>query len=263
MTWFKMYNDFMDDEKLIALAFEDQRHFIGILALKSQGVLDSATKISALDRIVAQRLWINVSIITDVKQRLIDAELIDEMWQPLAWESRQSESSSADRVRKHRAKKKVNKDDVTGVTVTGVTCNAPRGDIEESKRREDKEEIYIRESEATNNFFLEYLALRKKLKLSNSQTVVTRLLNKLYEYSNKGHPMDDVIANALTGSWKDFYEPKQQSSKNPSQSFKQQDAQKTDNALDAFLQARENGFDLRNLPEHQVQEAEVITHATN
>ena len=59
--------------------------------------------------------------------------------------------------------------------------------------------------------------------------------------------------------WKGLFEPKQQSS---NQSFKQQDANRTDNAIDSFLDARDNGFDLRDLGSEQVHEVEVIEYAT-
>ncbi|MCO7641896.1 hypothetical protein NJI34_34570, partial [Pseudomonas sp. S 311-6] len=102
MPWFRMYTDFLNDPKMIALAFEDQRHFIGILALKSDGALDQNCTPDLLDRIVAQRLWIDHAIIRDVKKRLVAAGLIDEAWNPLAWERRQMRSdSSAERTRKY------------------------------------------------------------------------------------------------------------------------------------------------------------------
>ncbi len=89
LPWFRMYTDFLDDPKMIALAFEDQRHFIGVLALKSAGVLEVECQPKILDRIVSQRLWIDYAIIEDVKKRLIDGRLIDMWWQPLAWDKRQ------------------------------------------------------------------------------------------------------------------------------------------------------------------------------
>ncbi len=88
-TWFRMYSDFLNDPKMISLAFEDQRHFIAILALKSDGAIDQDCDIKLLDRIVAQRLWIDFAIISDVKKRLVDSGLIDNEWQPLDWNKRQ------------------------------------------------------------------------------------------------------------------------------------------------------------------------------
>lgn len=105
-----MYTDFLNDPKMIALAFEDQRHFIGLLALKSDGALDMDIDDALLDRIVAQRLWIDHGVIRDVKKRLVAAGLIDTSWQPLAWEKRQMRSDSdptgAERQRRFRESKK-------------------------------------------------------------------------------------------------------------------------------------------------------------
>lgn len=97
MPWFRMYVDFLNDPKLISLAFEDQRHFVGVLALKSDGALDNACDPDLLDRIVAQRLWIDHAIIRDVKKRLVAAGLIDTSWQPLDWQRFSPKSKPSDR----------------------------------------------------------------------------------------------------------------------------------------------------------------------
>lgn len=114
LPWFRMYTDFLMDPKMIALAFEDQRHFIGILALKSDGALDQDCCPDLMDRIVAQRLWIDHAIIRDVKKRLVAAELIDSDWQPLAWNKRQMRSdadpTNAERQRRHRERQKAAKE---------------------------------------------------------------------------------------------------------------------------------------------------------
>lgn len=110
MPWFRMYTDFLNDPKMISLAFEDQRHFMGVLALKSDGALDQDCSDDLLDRIVAQRLWIDHAVIREVKKRLVAAGLIDNDWQPLAWDRRQMRSdvdpTNAERQRRHRQKKK-------------------------------------------------------------------------------------------------------------------------------------------------------------
>lgn len=106
MPWFRMYTDFLNDPKMISLAFEDQRHFIGVLALKSEGIIDQDCDAKILDRIVAQRLWVDYAIIDDVKTRLLNAGLIDIYWQPTAWDKRQCRSdkdeSGAERQRRFR-----------------------------------------------------------------------------------------------------------------------------------------------------------------
>lgn len=112
LPWFRMYADFLNDPKLISLAFEDQRHFIGVLALKCDGAIDDVADGDLLDRIVAQRLWIDHAVIRDVKRRLIAAGLIDASWQPLAWEKRQMRSdvdaTGAERQRRYREAKNRN-----------------------------------------------------------------------------------------------------------------------------------------------------------
>ena len=110
MPWFRMYTDFLDDPKMVALAFEDQRHFIGVLALKSAGVLDTDCDPALLNRIVSQKLWIDFSLVNEVKNRLINAKLIDKNWQPVAWEKRQFKSdhdvTGAERQHKFRENKR-------------------------------------------------------------------------------------------------------------------------------------------------------------
>lgn len=112
MPWFRMYTDFLNDPKMIALAFEDQRHFIGILALKSDGALEAEVDDSLMDRIVAQRLWIDHGVIREVKKRLVASGLIDANWQPLAWDKRQFKSdkdgTAAERQRRFREAKQAN-----------------------------------------------------------------------------------------------------------------------------------------------------------
>ncbi|WP_169295550.1 hypothetical protein [Advenella sp. EE-W14] len=110
MPWFRMYTDFLKDPKIIALAFEDQRHFVGILALKSDGVLEQNCDPELMDKIVAQQLWIDRGLIRDVKKRLVAAGLIDEDWQPKAWNKRQKvsdrDNTGAERQRRYRERQK-------------------------------------------------------------------------------------------------------------------------------------------------------------
>lgn len=112
LPWFRMYTDFLTDPKLIALAFEDQRHFIGVLALKCDGAIDDTADGDLLDRIVAQRLWIDHAVIREVKRRLVAAGLIDGRWQPLAWDRRQMKSdqdaTAAERQRRYRESRQRN-----------------------------------------------------------------------------------------------------------------------------------------------------------
>jgi len=83
---------------------------------------------------------------------------------------------------------------------------------------------------------------------------ITKLLNMFTKYTLQ--QQQEMVDKAIMNGWKGLVEPKTQAQ--PLQSFKQQDKQTTDNAIDAFLDARENGFDLRNVNSETVQDAEVI-----
>jgi len=137
--WFRMYTDFLEDAKMMTLAFEDQRHFIGVLALKSAGTLDQDCEPRVMDRIVAQKLWLDGSVIVEVKRRLIEALLIDEDWQPLAWDKRQMRSdhdmTAAERQRRYREKQR---NALRNVDVTPLEEKREEQNREEEKGSEPK-----------------------------------------------------------------------------------------------------------------------------
>jgi len=89
--WFRIYTGFLSDPKMRSLTFEDQRHFIGVLALRRCGKLDQDCDEKLLDKFVSQELRISYSLIEDVKKRLIGAQLIDDCWQPVSWDKWVSE----------------------------------------------------------------------------------------------------------------------------------------------------------------------------
>ena len=100
-----MYSEFLDDPKITSLAFEDQRHFIGVLAIKCSGSLDQEfSNDDILNRMVSHKLWVDFGLINEIKTRLINASLIDEKWHPLAWDSCQ-EPTKIDRTKAERQKR--------------------------------------------------------------------------------------------------------------------------------------------------------------
>lgn len=95
--------------------------------------------------------------------------------------------------------------------------------------------------------FSEWMAYKKY----KSKGAITKTLNMLNKYDHQ--TQQEIVDKSIMNEYKGLFEPKQQP-----QSFKQQDSQKTEDALDAFLIARENGFDLRNVNSETVQDVEVI-----
>ena len=144
LPWFRMYTDFLDDPKMISLAFEDQRHFIAVCALKCTGVLDQDTDSKTLNRIVAQKLWLDYATIDDVKKRLVDSGLIDSTWNPVAWEKRQKRSdrdpTAAERQARRRQKLKKEQEDSDSHALRHATVTPL-----EEKRVEEKREEQSRE----------------------------------------------------------------------------------------------------------------------
>jgi len=122
--WFRLYSEIIDDPKLLMLSFEDRWHYVALLCLKNNGVLDAERDESRLMRKIALKLGLSINSLEEVKRRLMEEQLIDENYHPLAWNKRQYRSdSSAERVRKHREKKRLEKESKNeGVTA----CN---GDV--------------------------------------------------------------------------------------------------------------------------------------
>jgi len=86
--------------------------------------------------------------------------------------------------------------------------------IKRETKGEKKKSTYLQDSHL-NELFHEYLDIRKKMKAPVTDNVIARLLNKLFDYQAKGHSMEDVMNNAITGGWKDFYEPKHKAKAGP------------------------------------------------
>ncbi|WP_299074943.1 hypothetical protein [uncultured Paraglaciecola sp.] len=93
LPWFRLYTEIIDDEEVAMLAFEDRWHFVAMMAMKGKGVLDKEYKSEDYrDRLIAKKLGLDVVTFKDVRARLMDAGLIDELCNPSAWEKRQRRS---------------------------------------------------------------------------------------------------------------------------------------------------------------------------
>ena len=138
--WFRMYNDFIYDEKIEFLSFEDQRHFVFLLCMKNLGLLDKEyPQQGMLDRVIARRLGLYGEAFDNAKIRLMAVGVIDVNWQPVGWNSRQfvsdSDPSHAERQRRYRERQKEKaSSDVTGdVTVTVLDTDTDT-DIEKKEK---------------------------------------------------------------------------------------------------------------------------------
>jgi hypothetical protein len=106
MRWLRLWTDITGDEKLVTLAFEDRWHYVAILCFKRRGILDSGCASEMLDQRLGTLLGLGNVERDALRERLIEAQLIDRQWQPIGWKKRQFESDvSTERVRRWRRKK--------------------------------------------------------------------------------------------------------------------------------------------------------------
>lgn len=211
LPWFRMYADFLNDPKLISLAFEDQRHFIGVLALKCDGAIDDVADGDLLDRIVAQRLWIDHAVIRDVKRRLIAAGLIDARWQPLAWEKRQMRSdvdaTGAERQRRYREAQKHNA--LRDAAVTRLDTDTE----EETEKEEDKKKATRKRAAPTfelpdwinRQHWDAWHSCAKRKNASDAQKQMA--VDKLAQWRQAGIDYAAALENAAIAGWQGLFKP--------------------------------------------------------
>lgn len=77
LPWVRLYTRTVDDDKLKLLAFEDRWHFIALLCLKGEGLLDKGDAPSLLMRKVAVKLGLDVRSLEEVARRLAEVGLSD------------------------------------------------------------------------------------------------------------------------------------------------------------------------------------------
>lgn len=111
LPWFRTYTRMVDDDKLKLLAFEDRWHFVALLCLKGEGLLDKGDTPSLLMRKVAVKLGLDVRSLEEVARRLAEVGLIEQATlQPSKWATLQmrsdTDNTAAERKRRQRQRKK-------------------------------------------------------------------------------------------------------------------------------------------------------------
>ena len=106
MPWLRLYTEFASDPVIQSLSYADQRHYICLLCLKGQGVIDRKISQPARERIIFRGLGLSEIDALGVKDRLQEQGLIDKNWQIAGWNKRQFISDhSTQRTRKYRKTK--------------------------------------------------------------------------------------------------------------------------------------------------------------
>lgn len=167
LPWLRLYTRTVDDDKLKLLAFEDRWHFIALLCLKGEGLLDKGDAPSMLMRKVAVKLGLDVRTLEEVARRLAEVGLIhQDTLQPTKWAVLQMRSdvdtTAADRKKRQRERAKAEKaasgDHVTDdsvpiteasrVTGTNVTRTDTDTDIDKEETVKELEVVGSRHAAA-------------------------------------------------------------------------------------------------------------------
>lgn len=111
LPWFRTYTRMVDDDKLKLLAFEDRWHFVALLCLKGEGLLDKGDTPALLMRKVAVKLGLDVRSLEEVARRLAEVGLIEQATlQPSKWATLQmrsdTDNTAAERKRRQRQREK-------------------------------------------------------------------------------------------------------------------------------------------------------------
>jgi hypothetical protein len=78
LRWFRLHTNSIDNVKLRMLAFEDRWHYIAICCLKAEGLLDKSDD-KNFSRMIAIKLGVQALDLEEVKRRLMDVGLIDDL----------------------------------------------------------------------------------------------------------------------------------------------------------------------------------------
>jgi hypothetical protein len=145
LRWFRLHTNSIDNVKLRMLAFEDRWHYIAICCLKAEGLLDKSDD-KNFSRMIAIKLGVQALDLEEVKRRLMDVGLIDDLFQPVGWSKHQYLSdNSAERVRKHRAGKK----ETTVKRFGNVTVTPPETETETDTETETEVKHFVEVSTAS------------------------------------------------------------------------------------------------------------------
>jgi DNA-directed RNA polymerase delta subunit len=105
-TWFRLYADIINDEKILSLTAEDRWHYIAICCLMCDGTLN---KYEGDELVKKMRIKLRMSEadLRETLKRLETEKLVSSRFTPVAWNKRQFKSDvSTDRVRRYRSKQK-------------------------------------------------------------------------------------------------------------------------------------------------------------
>ena len=224
LPWLRLYSDFLTHELVGFLSYEDQRHFLCLLCVKSLGALDrSYPKEGMRDIAISRHLKIDVDALASVKLRLLEVGLIDENWQPTGWDERQrisdADPTNAARQRRFKASQKAAGDPVDRHSGNGIdngTSNAlPNGQVTPLDTEADTEADSDSDSEQKNtqntelpapngvdvDIWNDFKTLRAKHRAPITPTAMAGIVR---EAKVAGLSLNDALKTCCERSWRGF-----------------------------------------------------------
>lgn len=148
------------------------------------------------------------------------------------------ESESAERVRAYRLRQKNDKMLQCNEDVTKCNDNKEKEKEKDKNKNKNKEKenIYKKkyfENEEINKIFIEFLELRKKLKVVNTDRAINLLINKLNKYDD--NIKIKMLEQSIMNSWKSVYELKNKEDIIPTWFNEEKEEEKSDEEYEQFL----------------------------
>lgn len=184
LTWFRVYAEAVDDAKLRQLSFDDRWHFVAMLCLKAQGILDIRDD-QQRKAAMTVKLGLDSVELETVMKRLVTVGLIDKAWKITNWSKRQFISdSSTSRVRAFRKR------------FGNVTETPSESETEQIQSRAEKKAVAGLDLESWSRWKEYRRAIGKRIKEFSEASAQ----KKLAEFgSNQAAVVEQSIAQGWTG----------------------------------------------------------------
>jgi hypothetical protein len=203
----------MTDPVIEFLGFEDQRHYVWILCMKNEGILDKKYPSKDMrEKVIARRLGLQGEAFESFKVRIISSKLVNKNLQPTKWNDLQFKSdSSKDRVSAYRERKKKEKEQQKcNVTVTAQDTDT---DTDTDTEKEiDKTSIKHKgilledlPIDLSRIVVMEFIDYRAKKKSPLDQAKFNRILKKALDISSKiSLSAEQIFTETMDRGWAGF-----------------------------------------------------------
>jgi len=215
MQWFRLYGEFATDPVVQSLSFDDQRHFVMLLCLKSTGVLDK--KFPAEDSehewdirmgVVARALGLSVAAADEAMNRLCCIGLIGTNFQPKNWDKRQfisdSDPTAADRKRKQRLRESHR--DVTRDSRPGHTPQNQITDTDTEKNKTGEGAPAALPPSIDRKTWDEWMAYRRERRFTLNPRALSKHTELLAKYDAATQRL--IVDRSINSNWQGLFHPK-------------------------------------------------------